>query len=68
MVEVSMYDMIVEFLEELDHTTYLQEVFKKVKRHNMRLNLEKFTFGVHVRKILAFYLTERDIKVNPNKF
>ena len=33
----------------------------------MRFNPEKFTFGVKAVKFLGFYLTEREIEVNPDK-
>jgi len=62
-----MYNMIVIFLEGLDHETNIHEVFKEVRRYDMRLNLEKFMLGVHVRKFLGLYLTNRGIDVK-NKF
>src|SRR4051812_4268343 len=34
----------------------------------MRFNPEKCTFGVRAGKFLGFYLTERGIEANPDKF
>lgn len=34
----------------------------------MRLNPDKYTFGVQARKFLGFLLTSRGIEANPDKF
>ncbi|MCI36026.1 hypothetical protein A2U01_0057248, partial [Trifolium medium] len=34
----------------------------------MRFNAEKCTFGIKAGKFLGFYLTERGIEANPDKF
>ena len=49
------------------HIKYLEEVFEAIRRTNMRLNLEKSTFGVEGGKLLDFMLTHRGIKANPDK-
>lgn len=46
---------------DVDHLDGLTKVFDEVQKHNMRLNLEKCTFGVRTGKFLHFYLTEREI-------
>ncbi|CAJ2638011.1 unnamed protein product [Trifolium pratense] len=67
MLEVYMDDMIVKSHEEIDHTAHLRKVFEQARRHNMRFNPEKCTFGVRAGKFLGFYLTERGIEANPDK-
>ncbi|CAJ2638239.1 unnamed protein product [Trifolium pratense] len=67
MLEVYMDDMIVKSHEEIDHTAHLRKVFEQARRHNMRFNPEKCTFGVQAGKFLGFYLTKRGIEANPDK-
>ncbi len=67
MLEVYMDVMIVKTAKEVDHVVDLEEVFNEVRRHSMRLNPEKCTFGVRAGKFLGFYLTERGIEANPDK-
>ncbi|CAJ2662241.1 unnamed protein product [Trifolium pratense] len=67
MLEVYMDDMIVKSPEELDHVVHLRKVFEQARKHNMRFNPEKCTFGVRAGKFLGFYLTERGIEANPDK-
>ncbi|CAJ2654489.1 unnamed protein product [Trifolium pratense] len=67
MLEVYMDDMIVKSHEEIDHTAHLRKVFEQARRHNMRFNPEKCTFGIRAGKFLGFYLTERGIEANPDK-
>ncbi|CAJ2636234.1 unnamed protein product [Trifolium pratense] len=67
MLEVYMDDMIVKSPEELDHVVHLRKVFEQARKHNMRFNPEKCTFGVRAGKFMGFYLTERGIEANPDK-
>jgi len=66
-LEVYMDNMIVKSQQEVDHATHLKRVFEQTRKFNLRLNLEKCTFGVPVEKFLIFYLTKRGIEVNPDK-
>lgn len=68
MLEVYMDDMIVKTKTDVDHIADLAEIFGEVRKHNMRHNPEKCTFGMRVGKFLGFYLTERGIEANPNTF
>ncbi|GAU25844.1 hypothetical protein TSUD_31080 [Trifolium subterraneum] len=68
MLEVYMDDMIVKSEEESDHTIHLKKVFEQARKFNMRFNPEKCTFEVKAWKFLSFYLTERGIEPNPDKF
>ena len=66
-LEVYMNDMIVKSQQEVDHAARLIKVFEQTWIYNMRLNLEKCTFGVQASKFLDFYLTERGIEANLDK-
>jgi len=66
-LEVYMDDMIVKSQQEVDQYAHLMRVFEQTRKYNMRLNLEKCTFGVQAGKFLGFYLTKRGIETNPDK-
>ena len=67
MLEVYMDDMIVKSRADTDHAAHLRKVYAQARQCRMRFNPEKCTFGVKAGKFLGFYLTEREIKANPNK-
>nr|XP_016457478.1 PREDICTED: uncharacterized protein LOC107781304 [Nicotiana tabacum] len=48
------------------HLKHLQENLEILRKHNMKLNPEKFAFGVGSGKFLGFLLSQRGIEVNPN--
>ena len=66
-VQVYIDDMLVKSLQEDDHLSNLQETFDTLRSYNMKLNPSKCTFGVTTGKFLGFVVSQRDIKVNPNK-
>ncbi|XP_052728231.1 uncharacterized protein LOC108329042 isoform X1 [Vigna angularis] len=66
-MEVYVDDMVVRSRSVEDHVRDLEEVFRQVRKYNMRLNPTKCTFGVPSGKFLGFMLTTRDIEVNPDK-
>src|SRR3954464_4607161 len=66
-IEVYVDDMLVKSTKENDHVKDLRETFEVLKKHNMRLNLQKCVFGVTAGKFLGFMVTNRGIKANPDK-
>ncbi|XP_017974534.1 PREDICTED: uncharacterized protein LOC108661595 [Theobroma cacao] len=66
-VEVYVDDMIVKALKTEDHATNLERLFKRLRKFQLRLNLGKCTFGVTSEKLLGFIVSEKGIKVNPDK-
>ncbi|XP_072083529.1 uncharacterized protein [Arachis hypogaea] len=66
-LEVYVDDMVVKSQQDHIHDTDLEEVFKQVRKHNMRLNPKKCAFGVKGGKFLSFMLTARGIEANPEK-
>nr|KYP59089.1 Retrovirus-related Pol polyprotein from transposon 17.6 [Cajanus cajan] len=67
-MEVYVDDMVVKTTSADDHATNLAEVFRQIKRHNMRLNPEKCIFSVQGDKFLGFMITSRGIEANPEKY
>ena len=66
-VEVYVDDMLVKSLDEKKHLDDLQETFDTLRRYNMKLNPSKCAFGVSLGKFLGFMVSQKGIKVNPNK-
>jgi len=66
-IEVYVDDMVVKSTKEEDHQNSLNKVFDLLRRHDIKLNPEKCSFGVQPGKFLGFILTRRGIEVNPEK-
>ncbi|RDX82709.1 hypothetical protein CR513_36465, partial [Mucuna pruriens] len=60
-------DMVVKSATAADHYKALGRVFQVLRKHQLKLNPEKCSFGVQVRKFLGFMLTKRKIEANPEK-
>ncbi|XP_027362525.1 uncharacterized protein LOC113870124 [Abrus precatorius] len=59
--------MVVKSTALEQHLAHLEEVFGEARKHGMRFNPEKCTFGVAEGKFLGFMLFEKGIQPNPNK-
>ena len=66
-VQVYVDDMLVKSMRENDHLNNLQETFNTLRLYNMKLNPSKCVFRVTARKFLGFMVSQRGIKVNPEK-
>ena len=66
-VEVYVDDMLVKSLDEKKHLDDLQETFDTLRQYNMKLNPSKCAFGVSLGKFLGFMVSQKGIKMNPNK-
>lgn len=66
-VEVYVNDMVVKSQSINQHAVDLEEVLAQVRRYDMRLNLEKGTFGIEGGKFLGFMITHKGIEANPDK-
>ncbi|XP_027338376.1 uncharacterized protein LOC113852348 [Abrus precatorius] len=66
-MEVYVDDMVIKSLALKQHLDHLEEVFGEARKHGMRFNPEKCTFGVAGGKFLGFMLSERGIEANPDK-
>ncbi|XP_077229974.1 uncharacterized protein LOC143862956 [Tasmannia lanceolata] len=60
-------DMLVKSQSAQDHVSNLKETFQVLRDHNMKLNLNKCTFGVSSGKFLGFMVNRRGIEANPEK-
>ncbi|RDX96689.1 Retrovirus-related Pol polyprotein from transposon 17.6, partial [Mucuna pruriens] len=66
-IEVYVDDMVAKSEGGESHCETLGRVFEVLRRHQLRLNREKCSFGVQVGRFLGFILTERGIEANPDK-
>ena len=60
-------DMLVKSLRENDHLDDLRETFNTLRSYNMKLNPNKYAFGVIAGKFLGFMVSQRGIEVNSEK-
>ena len=65
-VEVYIDDMVVKSKMVSEHLADLVNIFEILRRHKLRLNASKCSFGVGSRKFLGYMVTHRGIEVNPD--
>ena len=66
-VEVYINDMVVKSELESEHINDLSSIFEILRRHKLRLDASKFSFGVESRKFLGYMITHHGIEVNPDQ-
>ena len=59
-------DMVVKSKKVSKDLANLDEVFTVLRKHRLRLNASKCSFGVGSEKFLGYMITHWGIKVNPN--
>ncbi|RDX87253.1 hypothetical protein CR513_31314, partial [Mucuna pruriens] len=57
-------DLVVKSTTTSEHCSALCRVFQILRKHQLKLNLEKCSFGVQAGKFLGFMLREREIEAN----
>ena len=66
-IEVYVDDMVVKSKVVFEHVDDLINIFGILRKHKLRLNTSKCSFGVSSRKFLGFMVTHRGIEVNPDQ-
>ena len=66
-IEIYVDNMVVKSKMVTEHLGDLGDIFKVLKRHKLRLNTSKCSFGVGSGKFLGYVVTHRGIKVNPDQ-
>lgn len=66
-VQIYVDDMIVKSVKASDHIKDLLEMFENIRKHSMRLNPNKRSFGLGGGKFLGYLLTHRGIKADPSQ-
>ena len=65
-IEVYIDNMVVKSKLKSEHVNNLGNIFEILRRHKLRLNASKCSFGVRSGKFLEYMVTHRRIKVNPD--
>ena len=66
-IEIYVDDMVVKSKVVSEHLEDLRDTFNVLRRHKLRLNASKCSFGVGSGKFLGYMVTHRGIEVNPNQ-
>ena len=66
-VEVYVDDMMVKSETREGHFEALDKILARLEKYNLRLNPKKYVFGVTSGKLLGHIVSEREIKVDPDK-
>ena len=66
-MEVYIDDMVVKSKVVPEHVGNLGNIFETLRKHKLRLNALKCSFGVGLGKFLGYMVTHRGIKVNPDQ-
>ena len=59
--------MVIKSKLVSEHLTDLANIFEILRRHKLRLNASKCSFGVGSGKFLGYMVTHRGIEVNPDQ-
>nr|ABA97388.2 retrotransposon protein, putative, Ty3-gypsy subclass, expressed [Oryza sativa Japonica Group] len=66
-VEAYVDDVVVKTKQKDDLISDLEETFASIRAFRMKLNPEKYIFGVPSGKLLGFMVSHRGIQANPEK-
>ena len=66
-IVVYINDMVVKSKVVSEHMGDLRSVFEILRKHRLRLNASKCSFGVRSGKFLDYMVTHWGIKVNPDQ-
>ena len=66
-IEVYIDDMVVKSKVEFEHIDDLGNIFEILRKHKLRLNAAKCSFGVGSGKFLGYMVTHHGIEVNPDQ-
>ena len=66
-IEVYIDDMVVKSKVVSEYVGDLGNIFEILRKHKLRLNASKCSFGVGLGKFLGYMVTHWGIEVNPNK-
>ena len=65
-IEACINDMVVNSKVASEHVRDLGDIFEILKRHKLRLNASKCSFGVGLGKFLGYMVTHREVEVSPD--
>ena len=65
-IEAYIDTMVVKSKMEFEHVNDLGNILETLRRHKLRLNASKCSFGVGSGKFLGYMVIHRGIEVNPD--
>ena len=65
-IKVYIDDMAVKSKVVSEHVRDLEDIFEVLRRHKLRLNTSKCSFGVGSDKFLGYMIIHRGIEVSPD--
>ena len=66
-IKVYIDDMVVKSKVVSKHVRDLGNIFEILRKHRLRINTSKCSFGVGLGKFLGYMVTHKGIEVNPNQ-
>ena len=66
-IEIYINDMVVKSKVVSEHVGDLRVIFDILRKHKLRLNASKCSFGVRSGKFLGYMVTHRGIEMNPDQ-
>ena len=66
-IKVYINDMMVKSKAVSEQVGDLGDIFEILRKHKLRLNASKYSFGVGSGKFLGYMVTHRGIEVNPDQ-
>jgi ribonuclease HI len=66
-IEVYVDDMIAKSRTTQDHLTDLRKLFQRLKKYQLRINVNKCAFCITSGKLLGFIVSGRGIEIDPPK-
>ena len=66
-IEIYVDDMVVKSKVVSEHLGDFGSTFGVLRKHKLRLNASKCSFGVGLGKFLGYMVTHRGIEVNPDQ-
>ena len=66
-IEVYINDMVVKGKVVSEHIGDLGNIFEILRKHKLRLNASKCSFGVRSSKFLGYMVTHLGIEINPDQ-
>ena len=66
-IEIYIDDIVVKSKVVFEPLGDLENIFEILRKHKLRLNASKCSFGVGLGKFLGYMITHRGIEVNPDQ-
>ena len=66
-IKVYIDDMVVKSKVVSEHVRDLRDIFEILRKHKLRLNASKCSFGVGSGKFLGYMVTHKGIEVSPDQ-